>query len=291
MDLGLKGKVAVVTGGGGAICGEIARALAAEGAAVAIWDLSAEAAERKAAEIATQAPTTGPAPPPGEPACGGPGSGPERAVSAHACDVLDRGSVREALHGTLERHGSVDILVNGAGGSRREATTSAELSFFDIPTGALEGVTRLNYLSAVIPSQEVGREFAEQGTGVILNVSSVAGTRPLTRAVAYSNGKAATDSFTLWLAVHMAREYSPRIRVNAIAPGFILTEQNRFLLLEEDGGLTERGRQVLGSVPMARLGRPEEIAGAALYLVSPQASFVTGAVIVVDGGLSAWAGV
>ncbi len=260
----------MVTGGGGAICGEIARALAGEGASVAIWDLSLEAGLGKLSALApTQPPSL-----------------------ALACDVLDRESVRQALRRTLAAFGTVDILVNGAGGSRPEATTSPQLSFFDIPSEALEGVLNLNYLSAVVPSQEVGRVFAGKGSGVILNIASVAGLRPLTRSVAYSNGKAATLSFTAWLALHMAREYSPAIRVNAVAPGFVLTEQNRFLLLEDgEGKLSERGRAVLEAVPMRRLGRPEEIAGAVLYLVSEQARFVTGAVLAVDGGFSANPGV
>jgi NAD(P)-dependent dehydrogenase (short-subunit alcohol dehydrogenase family) len=260
----------VVTGGGGAICGEIARALAGEGASVAIWDLSLEAGRAKLDALpATQ--------PPG---------------LALACDVLDRDSVRRALGETLSAFGTVDILVNGAGGSRAEATTSPRLAFFDIPAEALDGVLRLNFLSAVIPSQEVGRVFAEKKAGVILNIASVAAFRPLTRSIAYSSGKAATLNFTAWLAVHMAREYSPAIRVNAVAPGFILTEQNRFLLLEgEGGGLSERGKRILEAVPMRRLGRPEEIAGAVLYLVSEQARFVTGAVLTVDGGFTAEPGV
>ena len=270
MDLGLRGRKAIVTGGGGIICGAIAAALAGEGAAVAVWDLSPEAARRRVEGLA---PT-------------------EPASLAVGCDVLDRASVQAALRQTLERFGSVDILVNGAGGGRREATTAPDLSFFDIPVEALEGTLRLNYLSAVIPCQEVGRLFAGQGGGVVLNISSVAGIRPLTRAVSYSNGKAATNSFTRWLAVHMAQEYSPAIRVNAVAPGFVLTAQNRFLLLEEGTGRpTARGRRILEAVPMARLGEPEEIAEAALYLVSDRARFVTGAVLPVDGGFTASAGV
>ncbi|MBN1834370.1 MAG: SDR family oxidoreductase [Spirochaetales bacterium] len=270
MELGLRGKVAVVTGGAGAICSAIARGLAAEGAEVSLWDLNLQAAETRASELSA--------------------TGPQ--ASAFGCDVLDRASVRAALQSTLDRHGTVDILINGAGGSRKEATTSKELSFFDIPEQALEAVLQLNYLSAVLPSQEVGRTFARQGTGAILNISSIAGIQPLSRSISYSSGKAAIINFTQWLAVHMAQEYSPQIRVNAIAPGFVLTEQNRFLLLEQDGEhMTDRGRQVVAFVPMSRLGTPEEMVGAVLYLVSEQARFVTGAVLPVDGGYTAFGGV
>ena len=270
MDFQLKDKVAAVTGAGGAICGAIARGLAKEGARVAIWDKAPEAAEATAEAIRQ---------------VGG------EAVAV-ACDVLSKEAVAEALKETLAAYETVDILVNGAGGSRQETTTSKDLAFFDIKPEAMKGVMDLNYMTAVIPSQAVGRIFAQKGTGVVLNISSIGGGLPLSRAISYSNGKAATDNFTRWLAVHMAQEYNPRIRVNAIAPGFMLTEQNRFLLVEENSGeLTARGRQVVTSVPMARLGDPGEIVGAALWLVSAHATFVTGAVIPVDGGFSAFCGV
>ena len=150
----------------------------------------------------------------------------------------------------------------------------------------------LNYQSAVLPSQAVGRIFAEKKKGVILNIASIAGIRPLTRAVAYSNGKAAVISFTQWLAIHMAKEYSPQIRVNALAPGFVLTEQNRFLLLNEKTGKpTDRGTQIMQSVPMGRYGEAAEMVGAALWLVSDSSSFVTGIIVPVDGGMTAYAGV
>jgi NAD(P)-dependent dehydrogenase (short-subunit alcohol dehydrogenase family) len=266
----MSARVAVVTGGGGAICGAIARGLARGGDAVAIWDLAPEAAERAAAGIRAS-------------------GGNALAVS---CDVLDRAAVKEALERTEAVLGSVDVLVNGAGGSRKVATTSPELRFFDILPDDLMGTLALNYLSAVLPAQAVGRGFAARGRGVVLNIASIAGIRPLTRSVAYSNGKAALVSFTQWLAVHMAREYSPAIRVNALAPGFVLTEQNRFLLVDEaSGGLTDRGRQVVAAVPMARYAEPEEMVGAALWLLSDAASYVTGAVVPVDGGLTASAGV
>lgn len=267
---GLAGKVAVVTGAGGAICGCIAEALAREGVGVAVWDLSEEAAGTTAERIQAD---------------GG------RACSV-GCDVLDAKRVDDALRETEDTLGPVDMLVNGAGGSRKSATTSADLSFFDLVPDDVLDTLSLNYLSAVLPSQSVGRGFAERGSGAILNIASVAGLRPLTRAVAYSNGKAAVISFTQWLAVHMAQEYSPAIRVNALAPGFVLTDQNRFLLLDEaTGEPTERGRKIMESVPMARYGEASEMVGAALWLLSDAASYVTGAVVPVDGGLSVYSGV
>ncbi|MDY7011359.1 MAG: SDR family NAD(P)-dependent oxidoreductase, partial [Planctomycetota bacterium] len=231
----LEGKVAIITGAGGAICGEIAQAYAREGISVAIWDISIDAARRRRDEIVS---------------AGG------RAM-AFECDVTDKASVASALERTLGEYGTVDILVNGAGGGRKEATTSPDLNFFDIEPADMESAMSINYMSAVVPSQAVGRIFAEKQSGVILNISSIAGIRPLTRAISYSNGKAATNSFTQWLAVHMAREYLPNIRVNAIAPGFILTEQNRFLLIDEKTGeATKRGTDILRSVPAGRYGRP-----------------------------------
>lgn len=270
MDFGLDGKTAVVTGGGGAICGEIARALAREGAAVAIWDLSPTAAQDKAEEIV---------------AAGG------RALAV-SCDVTDAESVARATQETLRHFNTIDLLVNGAGGSLKNATTSPEKAFFDLVPEDMVAGFALNYMSAVIPSQSIGKIFAEKRAGVILNITSIAGLLPLTRSISYSDAKAAANSFTRWLAVHMAQTYSKNIRVNAIAPGFMLTEQNRFLLMDETTGeMTERGRQIVQAVPMARYGKPEEISGAALWLLSEQSGFVTGAVIPVDGGYTSFSGV
>jgi NAD(P)-dependent dehydrogenase (short-subunit alcohol dehydrogenase family) len=266
----LENKIAIVTGAGGAICGEVAAALAQEGVEVAILDLSLDAAKRKAQEIA---------------AAGG-------SAIAVQCDVTDKESVTAAVASVLAAYGTVDILINGAGGSRKESTTSPDLKFFDIDTQSLMSTVALNYISAVVPSQVVGRIFAEKEAGTILNISSIAGTCPLTCAVGYSSGKAALNNFTQWLAVHMAQSYSPKIRVNAIAPGFMLTQQNRFLLVDEQTGeMTERAKRVLANVPMGRYGCPQEIVGAALWLVSDAASFVTGAVVPVDGGFTAFSGV
>ena len=270
MDYKLKGKIAVVTGGGGAICGEIAKALANEGTRIAIWDLNKRAAKLRAEEII---------------AAGGDALGVE-------CDVTNPESVEAALHMTLERYVTVDMLVNGAGGSPKTTVTSKEKTFFDLRAEDMVSAFGLNYLSQVIPSQAVGKIFAQKKSGVILNITSIAGILPLTRTISYSDAKAAANSFTKWLAVHMAHNYSRDIRVNAIAPGFILTQLNRFLLIDETtGGMTERGQQILKTVPMARYGLPEEIVGAALWLLSDQSKFVTGAIIPVDGGFSAYSGV
>lgn len=267
---GLNGKVAVITGAGGAICGAIARALSAHGASVAIWDLAADAGRRQAQAIK---------------AAGG------RALGV-PCNVLDRSSVERAARTTCKAFKTVDILINGAGGSRKEATTAPDRPFFDIAPKALMATVALNYASAVYPCQVIGKIFAGKKCGVILNIASIAGMRPLTCAIGYSNGKAALINFTQWLAVHMAREYSPQIRVNALAPGFVLTEQNRFLLINAKTGLpTERGRQIVRHVPMGRLAEPEEMVGAALWLVSDSARFVTGAIVPVDGGFTAISGV
>jgi len=166
------------------------------------------------------------------------------------------------------------------------------VSFFDLPADAVRGVFDLNFMGTLLPSQVFGKLMAEQGEGVILNVSSMNAFRPLTRIPAYSAAKAAVSNFTQWLAVHVAQEYSPNIRVNALAPGFFLTEQNRFLLTDEASGeLTPRGRTIIEHTPMARFGDPEDLAGTVLWLLSPAASFVTGVVVPVDGGFSAFSGV
>jgi len=270
MDYALNGKVAIVVGGGGTIPGEIARQLAAEGAFVAIWDRDLTAAGRKADGIRASG---------------------SRSIAVE-CDASDPRSVSAALDATRAEFGTVDILVNGAGGTSPECATSDDLEFFDIKLEALIGMIDANYLTAVLPSQAIGRVFAEKKSGVILNISSIAGDLPLTRVIGYSNAKAAVSSFTRWLAMHLAANYSPEIRVNALAPGWVLTDLNRFLLVDQQTGQpTDRGRRIIESVPMHRYGEPAEIAAAALFLVSDLASFITGAVLPVDGGFTAFAGV
>lgn len=203
---------------------------------------------------------------------------------------------RDSLHGAAKeihgRFGRVDGLINAAGGNDPGATTGPDKPFFDLPEEALRQVVDLNLLGTVLPCQVFGRLMADQGEGVIINIASMAGLRPLTRTVAYSAAKAAVGNFTQWLAVHMAQECSPRIRVNAIAPGFFHTRQNHFLLYDEKtGGLTPRGRTILDHTPMRRFGNPVDLLGTLFWLLSPGAEFVTGAVIPVDGGFSAYGGV
>ncbi|HIJ66586.1 MAG TPA: SDR family oxidoreductase [Candidatus Hydrogenedentes bacterium] len=270
MDINAEGKTAVVTGAGGAIGGALAKGLVHEGASVAIWDISSAAAQKTAEAIGALG----------------------RNAVGIACDVLDTSSVEAATNMTLGEFGAIDILVNCAGGSRKEAATSPERTFFDLAVEDMAQVFSLNYMGTVIPCQAVGRIFAERQSGCIVNITSVAGALPLTGTIAYSNAKAAANSFTRWLAVHMAQHYSPRIRVNAIAPGFCLTPLNKYLLVDEKtGAFTDKGQRVIANVPMGRIGEPEEMVGALLWLVSDSARFVTGAVIPVDGGFTAYCGV
>ena len=264
------GRTMVVTGGGGVLGGEIACALVAAGANVALLDLVSTLDGPLQERL---------------------DRGPGRAVLVE-CDALKQQSLAEAAKKIGPDLGDVDTLVNAAGGNHPGATTGEDLSFFDLPADALRFVGELNLLGTILPCQAFGRGMAERGRGVILNISSMNALRPLTRIPAYSAAKAAVSNFTQWLAVHMAKEYSPEIRVNALAPGFFLTEQNRFLLTDEaTGELTQRGRTILEHTPMGRFGEPADLLGAALWLLSPASSFVTGIVVPVDGGFSAFSGV
>jgi NAD(P)-dependent dehydrogenase (short-subunit alcohol dehydrogenase family) len=206
--------------------------------------------------------------------------------------VLKIESLRQTAADVLARFGKVDCLINAAGGNKPQATTSPEMKFFDLPQEALRWVFDLNLLGTILPCQVFSKIMAEAGGGTILNISSMNAFRPLTRIPAYSAAKAGVSNFTQWLAVHMAQEYSPRIRVNAIAPGFFLTEQNRFLLTDRaTGELTPRGKSILAHTPMGRFGDPEDLLGAVLWLLSPASAFVTGTVLPIDGGFSAYSGV
>lgn len=266
----LEGKTAVVTGGGGVLCSTLSLALAKAGARVAILELNKEKAECVVQEI----------------------KGIGGSAIAVQCNVLEKDSVLAAADQVFNEFGKVDILINGAGGNKPQATTNAETSFFDLPSDAIQWVFNLNFIGSLLPAQVFGRSMAQVGQGVILNISSMNAFRPLTRIPAYSAAKAAVSNFTQWLAVHMAQEYSPNIRVNAIAPGFFLTDQNRFLLTEkETGRLTPRGTSILTHTPANRFGVPDDLVGTVLWLVSPASSFVTGVIVPIDGGFSAFSGV
>ena len=266
----LADKVAVVTGGGGVLCSSMCRALAEAGARVMVVDLL-EAAAKKVADGIT--------------AAGG-------VAIPWQADALNKKSLEKVCEGVLQKFGRVDILISGAGGNKPQATTSPDLPFFDLPQDAFQWVFDLNFTTALLASQVFGKAMANQKDGVILNISSMNYFRPLTRVPAYSAAKAAVSNFTQWLAVHLSQNYSPKIRVNAIAPGFFLTEQNRFLLTEkESGNLTPRGQSILEHTPMNRFGKAEDLVGAVLWLLSPAAEFVHGTVIAIDGGFSAYSGV
>ncbi len=264
------GRTVAITGAGGVLCGEMARALAGCNANVALLDRDTSLAEKVLKNFE-------------------PGHG--KGVVVYV-DVLDKPAVEKAAAEVIRAFGRVDCLINGAGGNNPKATTGADQKFFDIPPEAMQFVSNLNLLGTILPSQVFAKKMVEQKEGVILNISSMNAFRPLTRIPAYSAAKAAVSNFTQWLAVHLAQEYSPNIRVNAIAPGFFLTEQNRFLLTEkETGALTARGKKILDHTPMGRFGTPEDLLGATLWLLSPASQFVSGVVLPIDGGFSAYSGV
>lgn len=264
------GQTVAITGGAGVLGGEIAQALVGCGANVAILDMNLDPAKDILEKM-------------------GPRASQAFAVKTN---VLDADNLRLASTAVLEKFGGVDCLVNAAGGNKPQATTSADLAFFDLPADALRWVFDLNIIGTVLPSQVFGKVMAEKGRGTILNISSMNAFRPLTRIPAYSAAKAGVSNFTQWLAVHLAQLYSPKIRVNAIAPGFFLTQQNRFLLTDEkSGALTARGKSIIDHTPMARFGSPEDLFGAVLWLLSPASAFVTGVIVPIDGGFSAYSGV
>ncbi len=264
------GKTIVITGGAGILCGEFACALVGCRANVVVLDRDPALAERLVKRIDTSV---------------------GKFVILHG-DVLDVTKLRESCDRIQAEFGRIDALINGAGGNNPRATTGPSMNFFSIPAEAMRFVVDLNLLGTILPSQVFGRVMADQGMGNIVNISSMNAFRPLTRIPAYSAAKAAVSNFTQWLAVHMAQEYSPDIRVNAIAPGFFLTEQNRFLLTDkETGELTPRGKSIISHTPMGRFGKPEDLLGAVLWLLSPASAFVTGTVISVDGGFGAYSGV
>ena len=266
----LKNRVAVITGGAGILCSSMSRALAEQGAKVAILDLRKEDAQKLAQEINLSGGT----------------------ALGLAVDVLDKSSLETAKDVILKEFGTVDILINGAGGNSPQATTGPEKSFFDLTTEGIQKVFNLNFLGTVLTTQVFGKIMTEKKKGVIINISSMSAFTPLTRTIAYSAAKAAISNFTQWMAVHFNQEYSTEIRVNAIAPGFLLTDQNRYLLTDEKtGDPTERGRNILRATPMGKYGVAEDLLGTVLFLCSDAASFINGAIIPIDGAFAAYSGV
>lgn len=265
----ISGQVAVITGAGGIICGTMAKEMAKKGVKVALLDLFVESAQKIADEINTA-------------------GGDAIAVKAN---VLDRDSLEAARDEVIAHFGHIDILINGAGGNKKEATVSPDRDFFHLDLNAFKWVFDLNVTGAVLTTMVFGELLAKQGHGNVINIASMSSYHPLTNTAAYCGAKAAVANFTEWMATHFNQNYSNDIRVNAIAPGFLLTNQNRYLLTKEDGSATPRGERVLAKTPMGRYGEPEEMVGPVIFLCSEAASFVNGAVIPIDGGFSSYWGV
>ena len=276
-ELNLKNKVAVVTGGAGIICSEMAKSLAAQGVKTVILDLNKDAAEKVAQEIEKNLKT--------------------KSIGLSA-NVLDKASLEAARKEIHDKIGEIDILVNGAGGNSPAATTKVEKmdgtekpedTFFGLQIEGFDKVFDLNFKGTLLPSMVFGADMVKKKSGVIINISSMNSYRPLTKIPAYSAAKSAVNNFTQWLAVHFAKA---GIRVNAIAPGFLLTNQNRFLLIDEKTGeLSARGRKIINGTPMEQYCVPEELTGTLLYLASDLSTAVTGVIIPVDKGFSAYSGV
>ncbi len=277
----LKDQVAVVTGGGGILCRVMARALGECGAKVAILDLKPDMAQKAADEI----------------------TGAGGVAKGFACNVLEKASLEQAHEQVKAAFGPVEILINGAGGNHPKGTTSKEflerddltakkegvVTFYDLTVDGIQFVFNLNFLGTLLPTQVFSQDMVLQGRGNIINISSMNAFKPLTKIPAYSAAKAGVSNFTQWLAVHFSKT---GVRVNAIAPGFFLTDQNRALLTQADGSLTARGKTITTHTPQGHFGKPEDLIGTLLWLLSDEGSgFVTGQVIAVDGGFSAFSGV
>jgi len=265
----LKGKTAVITGGAGILGSAIARGLGKAGAKIVLCDIAN--ADKVAQELQSEGIET----------------------KGYYLDVMDIEKIKTCRDEVIRDFGRVDILLNAAGGNMKEATTSEELKFFDLPLSALEKVVGLNLFGgALLPSQVFGKIMVENKEGgSIINISSMSAFCPLTKVPGYSAAKAAVSNFTQWLAVHFAQEYNKSLRVNALAPGFFLTAQNRFLLTNKDGSLTPRGKTIIAHTPMDKFGDPEDLIGACVWLASDASKFVTGIIVPVDGGFSAFSGV
>jgi len=265
----LDGKVAVITGGGGVLASEIGSGLSKAGVKIVFLDINEEAARAVAKKIVDQ---------------GGIATGLKT-------NVLDLEALKASRDEILAEYGRIDILLNAAGGNMPGATISPEQTVFDLDVKDMDRVTTLNYNGTVLPSMVFGEVMSKQKSGNIINFSSMAAFQSITRVVGYSAAKAAVSNFTAWMAMELAMKFEGSIRVNAIAPGFFIGNQNRDLLLNPDGSLTRRGQQVIDKTPMGRFGEAHELVGAILFLVSDAASFVTGIVLPIDGGFSTYSGV
>ena len=265
----LKNKLAVITGGGGILAGEMAKGLLLAGVKVVLLDINEENLKSRVQQYEQI----------------------NKNIVGMKCDVLDRKNI-EAVHlKILDRFKRIDILINAAGGNMQNATVGIEQNVFDLEIENFKKVTDLNLFGTVLPTLIFGKSMAEQKEGSIINISSMATQRAITRVVGYSAAKAAVENFTRWMAVELAQKFGSGIRVNAIAPGFLLTEQNRTLLTQANGTLTERGKTIIRLTPFQRFGEPEELIGAVIFLSSAAAKFITGTIIPIDGGFSAFSGV
>ena len=265
----LKNKIAVLTGGGGILAGEMAAGLLKAGAKVILLDINEKKLNQKIENLQSDG------------------------YQAHGykCNVLDKENLKQVYQAIIDKFSRIDILVNAAGGNIQAATIAVNQTVYDLDIEQFKKVTDLNLLGTVLPTLIFSQSMAEQKSGSIINISSMATQRAITRVMGYSAAKAAVDNFTRWMAVELAHKFGSGLRVNAIAPGFLLTDQNRSLLTKDDGSLTERGQTIINITPFKRFGEPHELVGAILWLASDAARFVTGTVIPVDGGFSVFSGV
>lgn len=265
----LENKVIVLTGGAGVLAGEMAKGFLKTNAKVILLDLNKENLEKKVKELSEISSD----------------------ISGIQCNVLDENILHAVRQEIQDKYGRLDVLVNAAGGNMNSATIGIDQTIFDLKIENFNKVTELNLNGTVLPTLVFGKIMADQKSGSIINISSMAVSRAITRVVGYSAAKAAIDNFTRWMACEFANKFSDKIRVNAIAPGFLITEQNRTLLTNSDGSLTDRGKTIINITPFKRFGEPEELVGTVLWLAGDASKFVTGTVVPIDGGFSAFSGV
>lgn len=265
----VKDRVVILTGGGGILAGEMAKGFLTAGAKVILLDINKENVQKKVDELKND----------------------NNQIVGYKCNILEQENIEKVQKKILEKFERIDVLINAAGGNMPGATIELDQSVFDLNIEDFKKVTDLNLNGTVLPTLIFGKTMVNQKKGSIINISSMASYRAITRVVGYSAAKAAVDNFTKWMSVEMAQKFGNGIRVNAIAPGFLLTDQNRTLLTNEDGSLTERGKTVIRMTPFKRFGDPEELVGTILWLASDASKFVTGATIPVDGGFSVFSGV